>query len=146
MARHERRRDARRSHRRLARVLEPGGAHMRWRVPRRGVEPLSPCGRRILSPLRLPVPPPRPGASESSVLHGPQTTHRASERVNTMMNHRRATASARADVNEALVNLNARVPRHLWRRVRLQCLRDERLLRTFITEALREYLHGRPAR
>ena len=65
--------------------------------------------------------------------------------MNTMMNHRHATASARADVNETLVNLNARVPRHLWRRVRLQCLRDERLLRTFITEALREYLHGRPA-
>jgi hypothetical protein len=57
-----------------------------------------------------------------------------------------ATASARAEANEALVNLNARVPRHLWRRVRLQCLRDERLLRTFITEALREYLHGRAAR
>ena len=29
------------------------------KVPRRGVEPLHPCGRRILSPLRLPVPPPR---------------------------------------------------------------------------------------
>ncbi len=28
-------------------------------MPRRGVEPLHPCGRRILSPLRLPVPPPR---------------------------------------------------------------------------------------
>ena len=28
-------------------------------VPRRGVEPLCPCGRRILSPLRLPVSPPR---------------------------------------------------------------------------------------
>jgi hypothetical protein len=42
-----------------------------------------------------------------------------------------------------LVNLNARVPKHLWRRVRLQCLREERLLRSFITDALREYLHGR---
>jgi len=39
-----------------------------------------------------------------------------------------------------LVNLNARVPKHLWRRVRLQCLREERLLRAFITDALREYL------
>ncbi len=63
-----------------------------------------------------------------------------------MMNHRGAHASAEAESNEALVNLNARVPRHLWRRVRLQCLRDERLLRTFITEALREYLQRRPGR
>jgi hypothetical protein len=48
------------------------------------------------------------------------------------------------DDAEMLVNLNARVPRHLWRRVRLQCLREERLLRSFITDALREYLreHG----
>jgi hypothetical protein len=44
--------------------------------------------------------------------------------------------------SESLVNLNARVPKHLWRRVRMQCLREERLLRTFITEALREYLRG----
>ena len=42
-----------------------------------------------------------------------------------------------------LVNLNARVPKHLWRRVRLQCLREERLLRSFITDALREYLRVR---
>jgi len=49
-------------------------------------------------------------------------------------------------VNETLVNLNARVPKHLWRRVRLQCLREERLLRSFITEALREYLRGRTGR
>ena len=47
---------------------------------------------------------------------------------------------------EVLVNLNARVPKHLWRRVRLQCLREERLLRAFITEALREYLSGRTRR
>jgi hypothetical protein len=46
---------------------------------------------------------------------------------------------------EVLVNLNARVPKHLWRRVRLQCLREERLLRSFITDALREYLQGRTA-
>jgi hypothetical protein len=45
--------------------------------------------------------------------------------------------------NETLVNLNARVPKHLWRRVRLQCLRDERLLRGFITDALREHLRER---
>jgi hypothetical protein len=48
--------------------------------------------------------------------------------------------------NEALVNLNARVPKHLWRRVRLQCLREERLLRSFITEALRDYLRRQSGR
>lgn len=48
--------------------------------------------------------------------------------------------------DEVLVNLNARVPKSLWRRVRLQCLREERLLRTFITEALREYLRARAGR
>ncbi len=42
--------------------------------------------------------------------------------------------------DEVLVNLNARVPRNLWRRVRLQCTRDGQLLRTFITEALEERL------
>ena len=52
----------------------------------------------------------------------------------------------RVATQEALVNLNARVPKHLWRRVRLQCLREERLLRNFITDALREYLRGRSAR
>jgi predicted HicB family RNase H-like nuclease len=45
--------------------------------------------------------------------------------------------------SEPLVNLNARVPKHLWRRVRLQCLREGRLLRSFITEALQEYLRAR---
>jgi hypothetical protein len=44
--------------------------------------------------------------------------------------------------DEILVNLNARVPRNLWRRVRLQCTREGRLLRTFITEALEERLRG----
>jgi hypothetical protein len=48
--------------------------------------------------------------------------------------------------DEPLVNLNARVPKHLWRRVRLQCLREERLLRSFITDALREYLRRRAGR
>ena len=42
--------------------------------------------------------------------------------------------------DEMLVNLNARVPRNLWRRVRLQCTRESRLLRTFITEAFEEWL------
>ena len=46
----------------------------------------------------------------------------------------------RRDDAQILVNLNARVPKHLWRRVRLRCLREECLLRSFITEALREYL------
>jgi hypothetical protein len=52
----------------------------------------------------------------------------------------------RVATHEALVNLNARVPKHLWRRVRLQCLREERLLRSFITDALREYLRLRTGR
>jgi hypothetical protein len=42
--------------------------------------------------------------------------------------------------DDLLVNLNARVPRALWRRVRVQCTRDGRLLRAFITEALEERL------
>jgi len=42
--------------------------------------------------------------------------------------------------DEILVNLNARVPRNLWRRVRRQCTREGRLLRNFITEALEERL------
>ena len=41
---------------------------------------------------------------------------------------------------ESLVNLNARIPRQLWRRVRLQCLHEERLMRDFIAEALHESL------
>jgi len=41
---------------------------------------------------------------------------------------------------ETLVNLNARVPRDVWRRVRLHCLRQDCLLRAFITEALDERL------
>jgi len=48
--------------------------------------------------------------------------------------------------SESLVNLNARVPKHLWRRVRLQCVREERLLRSFITDALREYLRDHAGR
>ena len=38
----------------------------------------------------------------------------------------------RRDDADVLVNLNARVPKHLWRRVHLQ--------------SLREYLHARQAR
>ena len=56
-----------------------------------------------------------------------------------------STRSSR-DEFESLVNLNARVPKHLWRRVRLQCVREERLLRSFITDALREYLRDRGTR
>ena len=52
----------------------------------------------------------------------------------------------RRDDAEVLVNLNARVLKHLWRRVRLQCVREECLLRSFITEALREYLRERQVR
>ena len=39
-----------------------------------------------------------------------------------------------------LVNLNARVPKNLWRRVRLECLHSEVLLRSFVTQALEEHL------
>jgi hypothetical protein len=52
---------------------------------------------------------------------------------------RRKSAPEEA-IDEILVNLNARVPRNLWRRVRLQCTREGRLLRNFITEALEERL------
>jgi hypothetical protein len=48
-----------------------------------------------------------------------------------------------ADELSLLVNLNARIPKRLWRRVRLQCVRDERLLRGFVTEALQDYLRTR---
>jgi hypothetical protein len=53
---------------------------------------------------------------------------------------------ARRDPVEPFVNLNARIPKGLWRRVRLQCLREERLLRSFITEALQQYLRERSSR
>jgi len=54
------------------------------------------------------------------------------------MVRRMATPDVAAD--EILVNLNARVPRTLWRRVRVQCTREGKLLRAFITEALQERL------
>jgi hypothetical protein len=44
------------------------------------------------------------------------------------------------------VNLNARIPRRLWRQVRLECFKQDRLLRSFITEALQEYLRRRTGR
>ena len=52
---------------------------------------------------------------------------------------RRKSAPENA-ADEILVNLNARVPRNLWRRVRLQCTREGQLLRVCITEALEERL------
>jgi len=55
----------------------------------------------------------------------------------------RRIAVATGSERDALVNLNARIPKRLWRRVRLQCVRDERLLRAFVTEALRDYLRSR---
>jgi hypothetical protein len=51
-----------------------------------------------------------------------------------------AVANGNGSESDALVNLNARIPKRLWRRVRLQCVRDERLLRGFVTEALTDYL------
>ena len=56
------------------------------------------------------------------------------------MTHR--TARRESTAPEPLVNLNARVRRQLWRRVRLQCLQENRLLRNFVTEALEDYLKG----
>lgn len=59
----------------------------------------------------------------------------------------RSTRSASTtDLGEPLVNLNARVPKHLWRRVRLRCLEEGRLLRAFITDALREHLREQARR
>jgi hypothetical protein len=55
----------------------------------------------------------------------------------------RRTAVTNGAEHDTLVNLNARIPKRLWRRVRLQCVRDERLLRGFVTEALQDYLRQR---
>jgi hypothetical protein len=60
------------------------------------------------------------------------------------MARRKQTSDDVAD--EILVNLNARVPRNLWRRVRLQCTREGRLLRGFITDALEERLRAEKKR
>jgi len=56
---------------------------------------------------------------------------------------RRIAVNGNGSESDALVNLNARIPKRLWRRVRLQCVRDERLLRGFVTEALQDYLRTR---
>lgn len=54
---------------------------------------------------------------------------------------KRVTSAAKAD--EQLVNLNARVPKKLWRTVRVHCLEEGQLLRVFITDALSEHLARR---
>ena len=48
------------------RVLERYPAHRESLVPGAGLEPARPCGQRILSPLRLPIPPPGCGAGRPS--------------------------------------------------------------------------------
>src|SRR3989442_14839137 len=40
-------------------------------VPRAGVEPARPCGRRFLTPTRLPVPPPRRASGRPRPYHWP---------------------------------------------------------------------------
>jgi predicted HicB family RNase H-like nuclease len=45
-----------------------------------------------------------------------------------------------ASSEEILVNLNARVPRDLWRRTKMHATKKGVLLREFITEALVEAL------
>jgi hypothetical protein len=57
---------------------------------------------------------------------------------------RRQTAATKGV--EILVNLNARVPRSLWRRVRMECAVHGRFVQTFITEAIEEQLHPRKRR
>ncbi len=42
--------------------------------------------------------------------------------------------------DDLLVNLNARISKELWRRMRVRCVEEERLLRDFITEALKDQL------
>ncbi len=59
---------------------------------------------------------------------------------------RRKSTPEETSPDDVLVNLNARVPRSLWRRVRLQCAREGRLLRAFITEALEERLRAESRR
>lgn len=43
---------------------------------------------------------------------------------------------------DLLVNLNARIPRSLWRRVRVRSFEENRLIRTFVAEALHDYLRA----
>ena len=42
--------------------------------------------------------------------------------------------------DDLLVNLNARISKELWRRMRVKCVEEGRLLRDFITEALKDQL------
>lgn len=42
--------------------------------------------------------------------------------------------------DDLLVNLNARISKELWRRMRVRCVEEGRLLRDFITEALEDQL------
>ena len=42
--------------------------------------------------------------------------------------------------DDLLVNLNARISKELWRRMRVRCVEEGRLLRDFITEALKDQL------
>ena len=43
---------------------------LEWRpVPVRGIEPPLPCGKRILNPSRLPIPPLRPGGMRKTTRH-----------------------------------------------------------------------------
>lgn len=48
----------------------------------------------------------------------------------------------RSDVSDdVLVNLNARVPRGLRRRLKIHCSHADQMLRAFVTEAIDERLH-----
>ena len=42
--------------------------------------------------------------------------------------------------DSSLVNLNARIPRDLWQKVKLSCFRDGKPLQGYIGEAVRERL------
>ncbi len=50
------------------------------------------------------------------------------------------------EATEPLTALNARIPRQLWRHLRLLCVQQDRLMRDFIAEAMREYLRSRHGR
>lgn len=53
---------------------------------------------------------------------------------------RRNQLEETAEDDLLLVNLNARISKELWRRMRVKCVEEERLLRDFITEALKDQL------
>lgn len=57
------------------------------------------------------------------------------ERVMPRRNQLEETAT-----DDLLVNLNARISKELWRRMRVRCVEEGRLLRDFITEALKDQL------